>query len=217
MSTRLVSVSSTRPAQPDDAGQEPARRAVGRQPDAGVGHHELGRPRRHDQVGGQHEAEPGARRAALHRGDDRRVQPDQLLDGRVQVGGDLGQQVGQRGRVLPGRTAPTSPPPQNRAPAPVSSTARTAPSAATSRPPRRSRAIGQLEVDGVGRVGPVELEPGDARRRRRGGRGRTSVTSGVVGAVLGGWLPRARMRPWRSSLATAWMPTCGGQRPRPPR
>ena len=92
-----------RAAQPDQSGQEPARRAVGGEPDAGVGHHELRRLRGHDEVGGTDEAHAGPGRAPLHRGHDRRVAPHQVGDRDVERtrGSRGGGWGGRRGRRSP--------------------------------------------------------------------------------------------------------------------
>ena len=91
-----------RAAQPDQAGQEPARRAVGREPDAGVGHHELRRLPRHDEVGRADEAHARAGRAPLHRGHHRRVAAHEVGDRRVQ------RRRGSRGGGWGGRRAPAN-------------------------------------------------------------------------------------------------------------
>ncbi len=117
-----------RACRPDEPRQEPARRAVGCDADSRVGHHELGRLTGEDEVGRADEADARAGRAALDRGDDRRVEANQRRDRNVQRRRDLTQVVRQRVALLP--KVLTSPPPQKPGAAPVRSTDLTAGSSA---------------------------------------------------------------------------------------
>ena len=159
LSTRFVSVSSSARRTPDEARHEPARRAVGGEPDAGVRHHELRRlaPRRRGRTRRRSRAPRPPRCRAPRRPPARRP----ARGGRSPVcsGRD-------RPRMLAGSSSPsaanafTSPPPQNRGPLPDRSTTRT----------RSSRLIasgggeevaGQAVVDAVGGLGAVQREVGD--------------------------------------------------------
>ena len=95
-----------RAADADEARHEPARRAVGGEPDARVRHHELRGLPRDDEVGRADEAEPRACRAAVDRGDHRRVAPHEQGDRGVQrrdQPADVGRELVAERRRTPSR------------------------------------------------------------------------------------------------------------------
>ena len=69
-----------RAAQADEPRQRPARAAVGREADRGVGHREARRLGGEHEVGGDRDAHPAARRGAADGADHRRVERRQRLD-----------------------------------------------------------------------------------------------------------------------------------------
>ena len=144
--------------QTDETWHEPARRPVGSEPDARVRHHELRRLPGDHEIGRADESEPGARRAAVHRGHHRSVTADQRGDRRVERGNERtdvrGELVAQRLERLdvtataePGAVARE----EDHTDAVVQA----------DRSGRRHQVARQAVVDAVGGLWPVEREVGD--------------------------------------------------------
>ena len=147
-----------RAADADEAGHEPARRAVGGEPDARVRHHELRGLPRDDEVRRADEAQPRSCRAAVDRGHHRSVAPHEQRDRGVQrgdepadVGGELVAERRERLHV----TAPAEP----RAVARQEHHADTVVEA--DRGGGGQEVLGQAVVDAVGGLGAVQREVGD--------------------------------------------------------
>ena len=147
-----------RAAQADEPRQRPARAAVGREADRGVGHREARRLGREHDVGGDREAHPAAGRRAAHGADHRRVERGQRLDPGMEL---LASRRRRRARRRPASRMQL----QVAADAEVLARAGEDHGADVARragpPPRRASAVASSQVERVARLGPVERDRRD--------------------------------------------------------